>query len=359
VVAYKFEKYEATTKLSEIRVQVGKTGAITPIAELEPVQLAGTTVSRASLHNADEIERKDIRPGDTVVVEKAGKIIPHIVRVEAHLREGDPPKFPFPKKCPECATPLVKDEGGVYIRCPNFACPAQVKERIRYFATRNALDIEGLGDKLVDQLVDQRLVTTYGDLYRLTAEQLLGLERMGQKSAEKLLAGVAASKGRGLARLLNAMSIRHVGLRVATVLAEHFGSMEEMQKASEEQLSEVHEIGPVIAKSVHQFLHAEQSAAMIADLASLGIDMTSPKKAAAAATGPLAGKTIVVTGALTRYTRDGIQELIHKLGGRPASSVSKKTDLVVAGEKAGSKLDKARELGIQIMTEEEFQKLVS
>lgn len=359
VVAYKFEKYEATTKLNEIRVQVGKTGAITPIAELEPVQLAGTTVSRASLHNADEIERKDIRPGDTVVVEKAGKIIPHIVRVEAHLREGDPPKFPFPTKCPECGTKLVKDEGGVYIRCPNFACPAQVKERIRYFATRNALDIEGLGDKLVDQLVDQRLVTTPGDLYRLTADQLLELERMGQKSAEKLLAGIAASKGRGLARLLNALSIRHVGLRVATVLAEHFGSMEEMQKASEEQLSEVHEIGPVIAKSVHQFLHAEQSAAMIADLTSLGIDMTGPRRVAAEPTGPLAGKTIVVTGTLTRYTRDGIQELIHKLGGRPASSVSKKTDLVVAGEKAGSKLDKARELGIQVLTEEEFEKLVS
>ena len=204
VIAYKFEKYEATTRVNAIRVQVGKTGTITPVADLEPVELAGTIVSRASLHNAEEIERKDVREGDVVVVEKAGKIIPHVVRVEVAERKGELPKFHFPKKCPECGTPAVKDEGGVYIRCPNPECPAQIKERIRYYASRNAMDIEGLGDKLVDQLVNQKLVESYGDLYRLTADKLLELERMGRKSAENLLAGIEASKGRGLARLLNA-----------------------------------------------------------------------------------------------------------------------------------------------------------
>ena len=224
VIAYKFEKYEATTRLNAISVQVGKAGTITPVANLEPVELAGTTVSRASLHNADEIERKDVREGDVVVVEKAGKIIPHIVRVEKHLRKGSPPKFQFPSRCPECDTKLVKDEGGVYIRCPNVQCPAQLKERIRYFASRNAMDIEGLGEKLIDQLVGSGLVQGYGDLYRLEDQQhkLLGLERMGRKSVDGLLEGIEASKDRGLARLLNALSIRHVGARVASRVGREF-----------------------------------------------------------------------------------------------------------------------------------------
>ena len=358
VVAYKFEKYEATTKLNEIRVQVGKTGAITPVAELEPVQLAGTIVSRASLHNAEEIERKDIRKGDVVVVEKAGKIIPHIVRVEKHERKGDPPAFAFPKKCPECDTPLVKDEGGVYIRCPNPLCPAQVRERLRFFATRNAMDIEGLGDKLVDQLVATGLVKGYGDLYRLTLEQLVELERMGQKSAENLLAGVATSKSRGLARLLNALSIRHVGQRVAQVLAEHFGSMEALEKATADELSSVHEIGDVIAKSVFDFLHGDYGSQTIADLKQLGINMESPKRQLPAGGGALAGKTIVVTGTLQKYSRDSIQEAIQKHGGRASSSVSKKTDYVLAGADAGSKLDKAKQLGVKVIDEAEFERLI-
>ena len=226
VIAYKFEKYEATTRVNAIRVQVGKTGTITPVADLEPVELAGTIVSRASLHNAEEIQRKDVRVGDVVVVEKAGKIIPHVVRVEVAERKGDLAAFHFPRNCPECGTPAVKDEGGVYIRCPNPNCPAQIKERIRYFAGRNAMDIEGLGDKLVDQLVNEKLVNSYGDLYRLTADKLRELERMGRKSAENLLEGIEASKDRGLARLLNALSIRHVGNRVASVLAERFRAID-------------------------------------------------------------------------------------------------------------------------------------
>jgi DNA ligase (NAD+) len=234
LIAYKCEKYEATTRLNEIRVQVGKTGAITPVAELEPVQLAQTTVSRASLHNADEIRRKDVRVGDIVVVEKAGKIIPHIVRVEKHLRETEPPEFPFPTICPSCETELIQDEGGVYIRCPNWqACPAQVKERVRYFASRNAMDIEGLGDKLVDQLVEANLVQGYGDLYRLEAEQVQALERMGKRSSEKLIQAIEASKDRGLARLLNALSIRYVGNGTSIRLAEHFRTIDAVMAAKD------------------------------------------------------------------------------------------------------------------------------
>jgi DNA ligase (NAD+) len=364
VVAYKFEKYEAVTRLEGIRVQVGKTGAITPVADLQPVELAGTVVRRASLHNADELERKDVRPGDVVVVEKAGKVIPHIVRVEKHLRETKLRKFAFPTTCPVCATALVKDEGGVYIRCPNPQCPAQIKERIRYFATRNAMDIEGLGDKLVEQLVDDGLVRTYGDLYRLTLEQLVGLERMGKRSSENLLAGIEASKSRGLARLLNALSIRHVGNRVATVLAEHFASMETLREAEVEELSEINEIGPIIARSVYDFVRSDFGRQIIDDLAGLGVNMKSPRRARGAnvdgaAAGVLAGKTLVVTGTLPRRSRDDIEELITQLGGRPASSVSKKTDYVVAGEKAGSKLDKARELGVPVISEDEFDAMIA
>ena len=360
MIAYKFEKYEGTTRVNDIRVQVGKTGAITPVADLAPIELAGTTVSRASLHNAEEIERKDVRVGDVVVVEKAGKIIPHVVRVEKHLREKPLRKFHFPTECPECGTPVVKDEGGVYIRCPNPACPAQLKERLRYFASRNAMDIEGLGDKLVEQLVADGIVRSYGDLYRLSLEQVVDLERMGKKSSENLLAGIAASKGRGLARLLNALAIRHVGARVATVLADHFGSMKALIEASEEQLSEVNEIGPIIAKSVHQFLHSNSGRETIDELDELGIKMTAPraKVAAAAESGPLAGKTIVVTGTLAHYGREEIEELITQLGGRAASSVSKNTDFVIAGEKAGSKLDKAHKLGVKVLTEAQFNKLI-
>ena len=358
LAAYKFEKYEATTRLLKIDVQVGKTGTITPVAELNPVAIAGTVVSRASLHNADEIARKDIREGDVVVVEKAGKVIPHIVRVELHERHGDPPRFSFPERCPVCDAPVVKDEGGVYIRCPNLSCPAQLKERLRYFATRNAMDIEGLGDKLVEQLVDSKLVTRYGDLYRLKSEDLLSLERMGEKSATKLFAGIEASKSRGLARLLNALSIRHVGNRVAAVLAENFGSMEALRQASLEELSSVNEIGEVIATSVWNMLHSDYGQAMIDDLVGAGIDMTAPKKPKASRSGPLAGKTLVVTGTLTKYTRDEIQELIVKNGGKASGSVSKKTDYLVAGEEAGSKLAKAQQLGVKILTEDEFEKLL-
>jgi DNA ligase (NAD+) len=358
LVAYKFEKYEATTRVNNIFVTVGKSGTLTPTAELEPVQIAGTTVSRVSLHNAEEIARKDVRIGDMVVVEKAGKIIPHVVRVEKHLRPGEAREFAYPAECPACGTTLEKDEGGVYIRCPNLACPAQIGERLLYFASRSAMDIEGLGEKLVDQLVSGGLVQDFADLYALTVEQLTQLERMGQKSAEKLVANIEASKSRGLARLLNALSMRHVGARVAATLASHFGTVDELLASSEQTLSEVEDVGPVIAASVYHFLHGEHGQRAIRRLREAGVDMTAPKKPSAAA-GPLAGKTIVVTGALERYSREEIEALIEQHGGRAGSSVSKKTSYLVAGAEAGSKLAKAQQRGVPVISETEFEKLIN
>lgn len=359
VAAYKWEKYEAITRLEAITVQVGKTGAITPVAQLEPVELAGTTVSRASLHNADEIARKDVRVGDVVVVEKAGKIIPHIVRVEKHERQQELPPFAFPVICPECSTSLVKDEGGVYIRCPNQECPAQLKERICYFASRNAMHIEGLGDKLVVQLVETGLVASYGDLYRLTTQQLTGLERMGETSATNLLTGLEESKSRGLARLLNALSIRHVGRRVATILAKTFGSMEKLQQVEVAELSETDEIGQIIAESIHGFLQSDYGKRTVADLQELGVMMTNAEDDVEGGSTIFVDKVFVVTGTLVQYTRQEVKQLIEQHGGRAASTVSGKTDYVLAGEKAGSKLAKAQQLGVTVITEQQFGKLLN
>jgi DNA ligase (NAD+) len=279
------------------------------------------------------------------------------VRVEAHLRKTDLPKFKFPKKCPECDTPVTKDEGGVYIRCPNLDCPAQLRERLRFFASRNAMDIEGLGDKLVDQLVNEKLVTKYADLYDLTVDKLMKLERMGKKSAENLLAGVTASKSRGLEQLLNALSMRHVGQRVAQLLAQHFGSMEPLEKASLDELSRVPEIGDIIAKSVYDFLHGDYGRTTIAELKKRGVDMNA--KTQKPVGGVLEGKTLVVTGTLLKYKRDEIEKLIEQHGGRASGSVSKKTDYLIAGEDAGSKLAKAKDLGVKVLTEDEFEKLLA
>ncbi len=359
MIAYKLEKYEAVTVLQKIYVQVGKTGTITPVAQLEPVPLAGTTVSRASLHNADEIERKDIREGDTVVVEKAGKIIPRIVRAEKHLRTGDLPRFVFPTSCPECETPLVRDDGGIYIRCVNPACPAQLKERIRYFASRSAMDIEGLGNKLVDQLVANGLVRDFGDLYRLTGEQLIQLDRMGPGLSDRLIQGIDASKSRGLSRLLNGLSIRHVGKTVAKALAKHYPDMTSLVAADVSDLASVDEVGEVIAGSVYEYLHSDAGRQAIRDLTQAGVSMKSlqaqrPDDEA----GVFAGKSIVVTGTLENFTRDQVKELIEQHGGKATSSVSKKTDLLVAGAKAGSKLAKAQQLGVPVLSEEDFASLV-
>ena len=362
VVAYKIEKYEAVTKLNEIRVQVGKTGTITPVAELEPVQLAGTTVSRASLHNAEEIERKDIRVGDWVVVEKAGKIIPHIVRVELHRREEQLPQFQFPSHCPECQTELVKDEGGVYIRCPNELCPAKLRQRLRFFASRPAMDIDGLGEKIVDQLVDAGLVKGYADLFKLQKDQLLKLESFGSRKADKLLAGIEACKQRGLARVLAAISIRHVGTSVARLIAKRFGDLAGLRAATVEEIAAIDEIGTIIAESVHEYVHSPHGKETFDGLSEVGVVLQIPEDErvnASATTSVLAGKSIVVTGTLVRYKRDEIKDLILRLGGRASGSISKSTDYLIAGEKAGSKLDKAKELGVAVLTENEFENLVA
>lgn len=362
VVAYKWEKYEAVTRIASISVQVGKTGALTPVAHLEPVEIAGTTVSRSSLHNKEEIARLGVQIGDWVVVEKAGKIIPHVVRVEEHRRSGSEQPFHFPDHCPECQTAVVQDEGGVYIRCPNPNCPAQLRESLRYYASRAAMDIEGLGIKLIEQLTDAGFLTCFGDLYRLhlRREELIQLERQGEKSIDNLLAGIAASRDRPLWRLLTALNIRHVGTRTAQQLADHFGTIDAIAAQSIEQLSQVNEIGDVIAASVHEYFHSDYGQQILADLRSAGLNFGVPvaEKVALPADGPLVGKTLVVTGTLQRFRREEIQELIHELGGKAASSVSKKTDYVVAGAEAGSKLEKAQSLGVKILTEDEFLKMI-
>lgn len=356
-IAWKFEKFEATTQLLDIRVQVGRGGTVTPVADLAPVQLAGTTVRRASLHNADEVERKDIRIGDVLVVEKAGKVIPHVVRVEKHLRKKKLLKWHFPEHCPECNTELIREQSGVYIRCPNNQCPAQQRERLKFFASRNAMDIGGLGDKLVEQLVATGLVQDYADLYRLNVSQLQSLERMGKKSAEKLLTEIANSRDRGLVRVLNALGIRHVGPRVSTLLTEKFPSVDILRKATVEELAAVHEIGDVIAESVHDWLMSDYGTRVIDHLMSAGVSMNVPQDNDVR-DGPLTGKTIVVTGTLESFTRQEAEEAIQQAGGRTSSSVSKKTDYVVAGNEAGSKLTKAEKLGVTILNNDQFKELL-
>ena len=357
-IAWKFEKYEATTTLTGIRVQVGRGGTITPVADLEPVELAGTTVRRASLHNADEIARKDIRIGDVLVVEKAGKVIPHVVRVEKHLRKGRLPAWEFPTHCAECGTPLVKDDDGVYIRCPHVDCPARARERLRFFASRNAMDIEGLGDKLVEQLVSTGLVKDYADLYTLAAEQLESLERMGKKSATALVDAIAKSRSRGLVRVLNALGIRHVGPRVATLLCERFSSIEKLQAASADDLGNVPEIGPIIAASVHEWLASTHGRRAIDGLRDAGVTLDVPASERVLS-GPLTGLTLVVTGTLPGFSRQEAEEAIRKAGGRASASVSKKTDYLVAGEEAGSKLATAKKLGVAVIDEAAFRKLLT
>jgi len=357
-IAWKFEKFESTTRLAAIRVQVGRGGTITPVADLEPVELAGTVVRRASLHNADEVARKDIRVGDVLVVEKAGKVIPHVVRVEKHLRCERLPRWQPPDHCPECHTPTERDPEGVFIRCPNVHCPARVRERLRFFASRGAMDIEGLGEKLVEQLVAAGLARDYADLYALRAADLTGLERMGEKSADSLLREIAASRDRGLARLLNALGIRHVGPRVAQILADRFGSIDALAAADRDSLAAIHEIGPAIAESVHLWLASDYGRGVIAGLRSAGVRMEAPL-ASPEGPGLLAGRTLVVTGTLEGFSRREAEEAIRRAGGRAASSVSRKTDFLVAGAEAGSKLDAARRIGVRILDETGFRQLLA
>ena len=357
-IAWKFEKFEATTQLLDIRVQVGRGGTVTPVADLAPVQLAGTTVRRASLHNADEVTRKDVRIGDVLVVEKAGKVIPHVVRVEKHLRSRNLSKWCFPEYCPECNTELVREQHGVYIRCPNNQCPAQQRERLKFFASRNAMDIGGLGDKLVEQLVATGMVQDYADLYSLNVGQLQSLERMGKKSAQKIVDEIAISRNRGLVRLLNALGIRHVGPRVSMLLTQKFPTIDFLRRATVEELAAVHEIGDVIAESVHDWLASDYGMQVIDRLMSAGVNM-EVLETNDVRDGSLSGKTVVVTGTLESFTRQEAEEAIQRAGGKPTSSVSNNTDYVISGNEAGSKLAKAKKLGITILNNNQFKELLN
>jgi DNA ligase (NAD+) len=357
-IAWKFEKFEATTRLAGIRVQVGRGGTITPVADLEPVELAGTIVRRASLHNADEVARKDVRVGDMLVVEKAGKVIPHVVRVEKHLRKHKLAAWTPPTECPECGAAVERDPEGVFIRCPDVDCPARCRERLKFFASRGAMDIEGLGDKLVEQLVATGLVKDYADLYRLTVEQLEPLDRMGTKSATALVDQIAASRGRGLVRVLNALGIRHVGPRVASLLCGRFPTIEKLRAATVDELAEVPDIGPVIAASVHEWLASDYGRRVLHGLEAAGVSL-EVSAADRIGSGPLTGKTLVVTGTLEGFSRQEAEEAIRRAGGRAAGSVSKKTDYVVAGAEAGSKLEKAEKLGVPVLDEAAFRNLLA
>lgn len=365
VRAYKWERYEAETRVRAIVIQVGKTGAMTPVAELEPVEIAGTTVSRASLHNRDELDRLGVRIGDLVVVEKAGKIIPHVMRVNEAARTGSEVPYLFPQQCPECGSAVQQDEGGVYIRCPNPTCPAQLRETLIFFASRPAMNIDGLGEKLIELLLAAKLVDGIPSLYRLShrREELLQLDRLGEKSIDKLLSGIEASRQQPLWRLLTGLNIRHVGQTNARTLERAFGSMDMIAEQSEETLAQVNEIGSVIAASVFQFFHSEYGIHLVNELRSVGLNFGQPvdreAALAAAAQGKMVGKTLVVTGTMVRMRRDEIEQLIRDHGGKASSSVSKKTDYVVAGEAAGSKLTKAQELGVTVLTEDDFLAMVN
>jgi DNA ligase (NAD+) len=351
-IAYKFKAKQATTLLRAIHLQVGRTGSVTPVAVLEPVFLAGSTISRATLHNEDEIRKRDVREGDTVLIEKGGDVIPKVTQVILEKRPAESKPFRMPKKCPVCGGSLVRIEGEAAVRCENIACPAQVYRRIEHFASRGAMDIEGLGEALVHQLVENRLVLDYGDVYYLKKEDLIGLERMAEKSAQNLLDAVEESKKRPLDRVIFALGIRYVGSGVAALLADHFGSVERLGEATIDTLDAIEGIGLTIAESVVQFFRNKSNIGVLRKLKKAGVRMEEIRSKFTG--GLFKGKTFVLTGALSRLTREGAATLIESEGGKVSSSVSQNTDFVLVGENPGSKYRKALDLGIEIMDEDTF-----
>ena len=353
-MAYKFKPRQSTTRILDIQPQVGRTGTLTPVASLEPVQLAGVTVRNASLHNMDEIERKDIRIGDTIIIERAGDVIPYVVRVLVEERDGSERPFEMPARCPMCDSQVYREEGEAAYRCVGLACPAKLKESLKFFGSRNALDIEGLGEKLIDQLVAKKLVADSADLYSLEEEALTSLERMGAKSAQNLIRELDRRKDTTLARFVTALGIRHVGEATAKVLAGQFGSLEAIMTADEEALTEVRDIGLEVAKSIAGFFADEANRRVIEKLLAAGFRL----KAEARTEGGLTGLSFVLTGSLDTLSRGEAQKSIAALGGRVVGSVSSKTDYVVVGVDPGSKADKARELGIRILDEDGLRALL-
>jgi DNA ligase (NAD+) len=360
-IAYKYSHEQAQTKLKDITIQVGRTGTLTPVAELDPVFLAGSTISRATLHNEEEINRKEIQIGDTVIIEKAGQVIPAVVGV-AKQGTSRRKKFKLDEyldgKCPVCKGPVARDPEFVAWRCENIACPAQLKRTVGHFASRGAMDIEGMGEVLVNQLVDKNLVHDVADIYSLTTEQLTDLDRMGEKSATNVVTAIAASKERELWRLIHGLGILHVGEGGARKLADHFHDLEALANTDIENLQETEDVGPVMAQSVHDFFHNPRNQAVIQKLRKAGIKMKEKATQKATSTGPFASKTVVVTGTLAKLSRDEAREALRKAGATVTDSVSKKTDFLIVGEDAGSKLDKARSLGVKTLTEQEFVKML-
>ena len=354
-IAYKFSAVQETTRLLGIEVQVGRTGALTPVAKLEPVSIGGVTVRRATLHNEDEIRRKDIRIGDRVLVQRAGDVIPEVVKVIDSARNGMERAFDFPERCPACGSRAVRMQGEAVSRCMNSRCAAQLKERIRHFGSKAAFDIDGLGEKLVDQLVEKGLVKTYADLFRLDAETLSRLDRMGEKSAENLIAALEAGKRVLLSRFIYALGIRHVGEHVASILADRFGNLDKWIAAPEDELAAVDGVGPVIAASIRAFFGRHENREVVEQLKDAGVKIHHEKKKTDL--GGLAGKVFVLTGALSGMTRDDAKRRIEAAGGKVTGSVSGKTDYLVVGGEPGSKLERAQQLGVEILNEEAFEAL--
>ncbi|MCE5300938.1 MAG: NAD-dependent DNA ligase LigA [Spirochaetia bacterium] len=356
-IAYKFKAEQARTKLKDITVQVGRMGSLTPVAELEPVQLAGTTVKRATLHNEDEIERKDVRIGDTVIVEKAGEIIPEVVGVVMDARTGREKKFKMPSECPVCGSKVVRKEDDAITRCINIRCMAQLEGRIRHFASRDAMNIEGMGPAIVEQLLRNKMIKDYGDLYSLTIFDVANMDRMGQKSADNLLNEIEASKKRDLENLIYALGIRNVGQHTAEVLAENYDSIDALAKAPEQELTTIHEIGAVVANDIVEFFSGRENREVLEKLRAAGVNFKRTKKKAAK--NVLKGKVFVFTGEMSKYSRGEAGNIVKSLGGRISSSVSKETDYVVVGNEPGSKYDRAVKLGVEILNEQQFLDMVA
>lgn len=357
-IAYKYPARQATTRLLGIGIQVGRTGALTPVAHLEPTLLAGTTVARASLHNEDEIKRLDLKIGDWVLIEKSGEIIPQVLQVVETKRDGTEQEFEFPANCPVCGFDAVRPEGEAVRRCTNPDCPAKLKGRLGYFASRRAMDIEGLGDVLIDTLVNNGMVRDVADLYQLTIDQIAGLDRMAEKSGTNLIGQIEASKTRGLQRLLYGIDIRHVGERYAKLLANHFRDIDLLAGASVQELDDIHEIGLAVAESVHEWFRDPRNSDLVTRLKAAGVTTEIDAAGTALLDERFVGKTFVLTGKLEGFTRDDAAKLIEDRGGRVSSSVSKNTDFVVAGSDAGSKLTKAESLGVAVMDEADFIAMV-
>ncbi len=357
-IAYKYQPRQATTQVKSIVVQVGRTGALTPVANLEPVLLAGTTVSRATLHNADEVKRLGIRIGDWVLIEKGGDVIPKVLKVIESRRTGNEQRFRMPKKCPQCGGAISRPEGEVVARCIAADCPAQLKGRILHFSSRRAMRIEGLGGALVDQLVEKKLLRDVGDLYALKLEEIAGLERMAKKSASNLLSQIATSKSRDLSNLIYALGIRHVGDRTAGILARHFGSLDRLKEASVVELDDIPEIGLTVAQSVRDWFDDEGNTGLCERLRAAGVRTEIERQTTTTADERFAGKQFVLTGKLETLTRDEARGLIEARGGRVTSSVSARTSYVIAGEDAGSKLDKAAALGISVLDEKALRQML-